>query len=511
MKRFLDLITTEEAPRDTSAEFSCRADRDGRQPQGARPGRGERKSIAREDIPHFFRSNMDGFAVRAADTFGASTTVVGAARRRRDRRHGREPRDVARARRRPCAKISTGAMMPPGADAVVIVEHTEERRRQHRRARSRGCRANTIAIAEDMRAGDVVFEPGHRLRGSDVGVLTGVGHAGVDVTAVPRVGVVATGDEIVEPEDELPPGRVRNVNEYLLASLATPLGADVNDYGVIGDDADAARPCCSRAGSPRTTCAACRAEAPRVRRISYSATFERDARRGDSLSRHRDRAGQADDVGQERRQALLGVPGNPAAAAVVFTLFGAPLVRVLGGERLERILTLRPRVRARLARTRIAAAEGREDYMRVRLESDDGDPAAWRSRSAASRWRSRRSRAPTACCAFRLERGSRGRHRGRRAAARLSDETRWQSRGIRAARLEQRAAKARALSSRAYGAERRWRVIAPSTSPSKRRSDASSPSRCSPGSRHRTTAHRPWTASRCDSADTRGPRRWHRS
>lgn len=367
MKRFLDLISAEEATRYLGEFAAERIETVNSRKALGRVAASEIRSP--EDIPHFFRSNMDGYAVRAEDTVGASTTsavplsVVGTVAM------GEATR--LRITQGTTAKISTGGMMPDGANAVVIVEHTEELPGDRVAVReSVVAGQSTVAIGEDMHAGDLVYVRGHRFRGGDVGVLTGIGHASVEVFALPRVGVIATGDEIVEPEDELPPGRVRNVNEYLLAALVTRCGAVLNDYGVIGDDPDVLGRTLARGLAENDVVFVSGGSSKGAKDLTR-ATIE--AIPGAEILFHgiAIAPGKPTLLAKIGGKALMGVPGNPAAVAVVFTLFGGPLVRILGGEPLDRILTLRPRVRARLAE-RIPAAEGRDDFTRVRLESDGG-------------------------------------------------------------------------------------------------------------------------------------------
>jgi molybdopterin molybdotransferase len=268
-------------------------------------------------------------------------------------------------------RVSTGAMLPDGADAVVIVEKTEEiagDRVAVREAVTAG--QNLIRVAEDLAKGDLLLEPGRRLKGGDVGALTGAGHGRASVYAVPRVGIIVTGDEIVEPEAPLRAGQVRNVNEYSLASLARLLGAHVNDYGVCPDDERRLNAALERAT----------AESDAVFVSGGSSKGDRDLTRaafeavGGEILVHgiAIAPGKPTIIARTPRCALVGLPGNPAAAVVVFTLFGSTLVRVLEGEPLARILLTRPATRARLARA-VSSTPGREDYVRVRLESgEDG-------------------------------------------------------------------------------------------------------------------------------------------
>lgn len=373
MKPFLSLLTTQEAFAQL-AEFARALPHER---VGTRNALGRvlaQAVTAREDIPHFFRSNMDGFAVRARDTFAANEQSAVRLPLSGEVSMGEDARvPLAEGS---LVRISTGAMMPPGADAVVLVEHTEELGGVVSIRRAVVPRQNTIAIAEDLHAGETVLESGHRLRGSDIGVVTGVGRAEVVVYRTVRVGVAATGDEIVEPEDELAPGRVRNVNQYLLGSMAASAGVEVVDYGVVRDEDPALD----------ALFAAAKRECDVLLLSGGSSRGSKDLVQGALL-----RAGEATVhfhgiaiapgkptmYAHAGDLAVLGVPGNPAAAAVVFVLFGGVLIRLVGGESLGRILTTRPRVRARLAQS-VTSTPGREDYVRVRLTHPAaGDADAW--------------------------------------------------------------------------------------------------------------------------------------
>lgn len=369
MKRFLDLIDLDEAERHLEAFGCSRTERiDCRKSLGRVAAE---DVVAHEDVPHFFRSNMDGYAVRAEDTSAASATHAVVLELAGSVAMGEET--CLHVVSGTAARISTGGMMPDGADAVVIVEHTEElpdRRVAIRSGVAPG--QNTVAIGEDLISGDLVFHRGHRFRAADVGVLSGIGQTVVNVHAVPRVGVIATGDEIVEPEAALPPGRVRNVNEYLLVALATRTGAAVNDYGVIGDDEAALRATLERAVAENDAVFVSGGSSKGAKDLTR-ATIEglEEAMvlfHGVAMA-----PGKPTLLAKVGEKAVMGVPGNPAAVAVVFTLLGAPLVRALGGEPLARAMLLRPRTRAKLTEA-VPAIEGRTDFTRVRIEcGPDGD------------------------------------------------------------------------------------------------------------------------------------------
>jgi len=329
---------------------------------------------ALEDIPHFERSNMDGYAVRAEDTRGASSSssilldVIGQVAMG----HAAEQEITGKT----ALRTSTGAMMPAGADAVVMVEKTEDlgdgRVAIHAQATAG---QNIIRIGEDLRVGDRVFNPGHRFKGRDVGVLTGLGLSQVEVHRNPRVGIIATGDEIVEPEQELGLGQVRNVNEYLLVAVARNCGVEVNDYGVIADKDQLLARTLARAAEENDVVFISGGSSKGAKDFTLSAIKSLDHStllfHGLAIA-----PGKPTILARAGDTVIMGLPGNPAAVAVVFALMGEPLIRVVGGEPLDRILLTRPTVRARLAAD-TASTQGREDYLRVRLQSNTPLPLAY--------------------------------------------------------------------------------------------------------------------------------------
>ncbi len=372
MKPFLALLSAQEAYARIDALSPSATER---RPALEAVGRVLAEDVrAFDDIPHFFRSNMDGFAVRAAETYGAGESravrlaVAGMVAM------GEEAVDALPAGA--AIRVSTGAMMPPGADAVVIVENTEGPVEGEVLVRAEALpKQNTVAVGEDLRRGDLVFEAGHRLRPVDVGVLSGVGVTEVLVHRPVRIGIVATGDEIVEPGEPLPPGRVRNVNQYLMREMARSFdGNPVVDLGVIGDDEGAFAATLERARADCDILFISGGSSRGTRDLTVASVMELP---GAELLFH----GLAVAPGKPTLLAragglhVMGVPGNPAAAAVVLHLFGRALVASLEGQPLARFLLRRARVRARLSRD-LASPAGREDYLRVRLEDREGLPLA---------------------------------------------------------------------------------------------------------------------------------------
>ena len=321
------------------------------------------------DLPHFHRAGMDGYAVVARDTFGGSPSLPAYLKLAGTVEMGREvtrpllPREAMR--------ISTGGMLPPGSDAVVMVEHAEETGDGTVEVyRAASPWLNVIQVGDDIRSGDPVFERGRRLRAHDLGALTGIGIASVPVYRRPRVSLVSTGDEIVAVDREPGPGQVRNINQHSLAGLVAECGAELNDLGVVADNADALRGALAKGldrgdllllsgGSSMGT----RDMAVEVIRSLPDAAI---LFHGISVS-----PGKPTIYARAAGKPVLGLPGYPVSALVIFDLFAAPLIRALGGEEVPAAFLPRRTVRAVLG-TNISSQTGREDYVRVTLETRGG-------------------------------------------------------------------------------------------------------------------------------------------
>lgn len=185
--------------------------------------------VATAPVPGFANSAMDGFAVRASDTgAGEVLQIVGEVAAGT----GSLP-EVGRGQ---AAAIMTGAPVPPGANAIVPVEDTIVSEGRVRLLAGAEPSAHVRPAGEDVVAGDVVLEAGRRLRSADIGMLAAVGRALVRVHPRPRVAVISTGDELVEPGPPLEPGQIRDANSYTLTALARDTGATAFRQAIVPDN-----------------------------------------------------------------------------------------------------------------------------------------------------------------------------------------------------------------------------------------------------------------------------------
>jgi len=317
------------------------------------------------DLPHFHRAAMDGYAVIAKDTFGASQSLPAYLKLAGVVEMGKEaaqPLTPGTAMR-----ISTGGMMPPHADSVVMVEYTDETDAGlveiHRGVSPW---QNVIQIGDDIKKGELVFPRGRRLRAHDLGALTGVGIASIPVFKKPRIALISTGDEIVDVESEPRPGQVRNINQHSLAGLIEECGGELKDWGVVRDDRTALRDAIAGALEWSDLVLLSGGSSMGAKDIALETILSfPDAQfvfHGISIA-----PGKPTIFAKACGKPILGLPGYPVSALVIFDLFAAPLIRRLGGENLDVLEKFSRSVRAVL-KTNVASQIGREDYVRVVLE-----------------------------------------------------------------------------------------------------------------------------------------------
>ena len=188
-----------------------------------------------EDLPSFPKSTMDGFSVRARDTFGASESLPALLEAVADIPTGADPNTALNIGE--AAIAYTGGMLAHNADAVVMIERTQpadESSIEVLRPVAPG--ENVVQIGEDVRTGDLLFKPGHAVRPQDIGGLLALGIIEIPVFRQPRVAIVSTGDELVPPHVEPPPGKIRDINTYTIAARVAQCGAEPVIIGLAPDE-----------------------------------------------------------------------------------------------------------------------------------------------------------------------------------------------------------------------------------------------------------------------------------
>ncbi len=323
---------------------------------------------AAEAVPGFLRATMDGYAVAARDTFGASVGAPQYLEIKGEVAMGGVPERGIGAGE--VLRVPTGAMLPIGADAVVMIEYTAEHPDQTlevRRAVAPG--ENVLQIGEDVQAGELLFEAGRRLRPQDVGLLAALGLARLTVYQKPRVAILSSGDEIVPVNQRPGPGQVRDANAYLAAAQVQEWGGLPLLRGILPDEFNALRAALAAALIEADLILISGGSSVGVRDLTLAAIQDLPGAEvlvhGVAIRPGKPTILAA--VGETGTKPLLGLPGHPASAAVVMEVLGRPLLEQLSGLKVRapwgRSLS------AALSRN-LAGASGREDYVRVRLRRE---------------------------------------------------------------------------------------------------------------------------------------------
>jgi molybdopterin molybdotransferase len=317
--------------------------------------------LAPHPLPSFPRSTVDGYAVRAADTYGASDglpaylTVVGEVPMGRAPGFDIKPYE--------CALIHTGGMLPESADAVVMVEQTQSvRSGEVEILRAVAVAENVLEVGEDVSAGQEVIPAGTQLRPAEIGGLAALGILRLWVARRPRIGIISSGDEVVPPDTDIQAGQVRDINVYTLSALVQVAGGDPISYGIAPDEETAL------SGTARKALESC--DMVVITAGSSASTRDLTASVISSLGKPgvlvhgvNVRPGKPTILAVCDGKVMIGLPGNPVSALVIASLFVVPVIRCMLGVRLERP---KPTLVAKLT-LNLASSAGREDWIAVRL------------------------------------------------------------------------------------------------------------------------------------------------
>jgi molybdopterin molybdotransferase len=318
--------------------------------------------VARDALPGFERSSVDGYAVRAADTYGASESIPGYLRVIGAVRMGAAAADEVGPGT--AVAIPTGGMVPAGADAIVMIEHSAEATTDTIEVvRPVAPGENVVRFDEDVAAGAALAPPGRPLRAQDLAVLAAAGVVEVAVHAAPRVTILATGDEVVPPETApLPTGHVRDALSASVAALVREAGGEPSSGTIVSDEDGALRDALIAAVGASDVVVICAGSSVGMRDQTAGAVAglpnSETWCHGLAI-----KPGKPTLLGQSDGIPIIGLPGNPRSALVVFRLIGMPLVRRTGGWTIEPVVGS---VRARLSRD-LPSAAGRLDVVQVRL------------------------------------------------------------------------------------------------------------------------------------------------
>lgn len=319
--------------------------------------------LSPEDLPPFSRSVMDGYAVKARDTFGASQEEPIYLLRKEEVQIGEQAEEILATGE--AQEIATGAMLPPGADAVVMKEFTASSSPGQLEVRKPVAPGESLVGAgDDLKKGEKVLEEGRRLGPAEIGVLSALGMMKIPVFQKPRVGILSTGDELVEPGRVPVKGQIRDINSYTLAavvsaSYGTPLLA-----GIVPDVYEILEGAMKKVLPQVDILLISGGSSVGARDVTVPLLTEAAE---DGLLFHgiAVKPGKPTICAQVDGKPVFGLPGHPVSVLIIYQL----LVRPLLYRSLK--LTAPPSYRAQLTK-RIVSTPEREEYVPVRLCREGG-------------------------------------------------------------------------------------------------------------------------------------------
>jgi molybdopterin molybdotransferase len=326
-------------------------------------------TFAPHPLPDFPRTTVDGYAVRARDTFGASDTLPAYLKLIGEVPMGDTPSfEVGTGQ---CALIHTGGMLPNGADAVVMVEYTQMVGAEHCSTptpqmeieifKSVADGENLIRIGEDVAQGQLVIPRGTQLRPAEIGGLMALGITSVNVARRPRVGLISTGDEVIDPSQTPRPGQVRDINSYTLNALIEKAGGVATRYGIFSDQFEVLTKTAAQALSECDMLIITAGSSASTRDMTAD-VIRTLGEPGVLVHGINTRPGKPTILGVCNGKAVIGLPGNPVSALVNGYLFVVPVI--------EKLIGALPKPKATVQATlsvNLASQAGREDWQPVKL------------------------------------------------------------------------------------------------------------------------------------------------
>ena len=366
----LNVVSMEEAIRITQTEFSAYETGTERLNISDCLGRVLAEDIiSNENIPPFDRSTVDGYAVLSSDTFGAGESMPSMLSLTGEILMGEEAKDTVSSGE--CIKISTGGMLPEGADSVVMVEHTEQ-------LPDGTCLVykavspyqNVTKKGDDVKIGQKVINKGTKITSKHIGILCALGITEVECVRKLTVGIISSGDEIVSVEDSVPLGKIRDINSHFLASLIKENGYAAIEYGIVKDDFDELY-CTLQKATDECDAVLISGGSSAGAKDMTAAVISKNGElffHGIAV-----KPGKPTIFGKVKGKAVFGLPGHPAAAYLIAKTVVMNLLRFCSKQE-NKPLT----VSAEITES-ISSNHGREELVPVILENGRAQPLFFKS------------------------------------------------------------------------------------------------------------------------------------
>jgi molybdopterin molybdotransferase len=314
-------------------------------------------------LPPFDRSTVDGFAVRASDTHGASQTLPAYLSLVGEVQMGRASEVSVETGQ--AAVVHTGGMIPDGADSVVMIEDTQYAREQEIEIlKPAAVGENILQSGEDVITDEVVLPRGTILRAQEIGGLMALGITRTPVKAILSVGIISSGDEVIPPDEEQEPGQVRDINSYTLGSLVETSGARAVRYGIVADTPEDLEKALRKSLDSDDMVLVTAGSSVSARDLTAT-VINSVGKPGVLVHGISIKPGKPTILALLDEKPVIGLPGNPVSAMVVAGLIVLPVLRQLQGRQRTHWSSS---LQATLA-INVASKTGREDFLPVSLES----------------------------------------------------------------------------------------------------------------------------------------------
>ena len=324
--------------------------------------------FAPHPLPDFPRTTVDGYAVRARDTFGASDSLPAYLTLVGEVPMGDAPAFEIGAGH--CALIHTGGMLPKGADSVVMLEYTQTTGMSRSRSapteeieifKSVADGENLIRIGEDVAQGQLVIPKGTLIRPAEIGGLMAFGITSIQTAKKPRVGLLSTGDEVIDPSQTPRYGQVRDINSYTLGALVEKTGGEVIRYGIFSDNFQVLQEAAAKALSECDVIIITAGSSASIRDMTAE-VIRTLGEPGVLVHGINTRPGKPTIFGVCNGKVVIGLPGNPVSALVNGYLFVVPVIEKLLGALPKPKATVQAKLTVNLP-----SQAGREDWWPVKL------------------------------------------------------------------------------------------------------------------------------------------------
>ncbi len=316
------------------------------------------------DIPSFNRSVVDGYAVVAADTYGASESIPSQLKVIGEIFMGEEATvEIATGE---CVKISTGGMLPNGADSVVMVENTDSSFDDFCLAfKSVSPFENVIRQGDDLKNGEVILKKGTMITSKEIGVLSSLGITEVDVFCKIKVGIISTGDELVPIENEPKNGEIRDINTHLLSALCKEYGCFVKSYGIVKDEFEVINSAVKIASDENDIVLISGGSSAGVKDMTIKVISGLGEVYFHGIAM---KPGKPTILGKINNKAVFGLPGHPLAAYYVTVRFVKKLIDKIYCKNKVNLVSLLP------VSQNIPSNHGREEIISVKIENETAIP-----------------------------------------------------------------------------------------------------------------------------------------